>query len=60
MPVNILNLPGLTVLDFKLTDEEQGTLDKVLLDSRRQILLPLGADEREYRLLHSLETQLEN
>jgi len=43
---------------LQLSNDEQIALAQDLKQSRRQILIPLDASEREYALLHHLESQL--
>lgn len=43
---------------LQLSNDEQIALAQALKQSRRQILIPLDASEREYTLLHHLESQL--
>lgn len=49
---------GRLIQGLQLSNDEQIALAEALKQSRRQILIPLDASEREYALLHHLESQL--
>lgn len=49
---------GRLIHGLQLSNDEQIALAEALKQSRRQILIPLNASEREYALLHHLESQL--